>query len=64
MYRNTSYKDKWFYAFITSMEYKNDGLTYIYIATDVWQTWQFDIIFKHSFVEREMINVSDDKPRS
>lgn len=64
MYRNESYSNKWFYAYIIGMEYVNDNLTNIQIDTDVFQTWQFDLIFKESFVEREMINVSQDVPRS
>lgn len=64
MYQNESYNDKWFYAFITKMEYVNTNMTRIEIITDVWQTWQFDIEFKESFIEREMINVSDDIPGS
>lgn len=64
MYQNESYSDKWFYAFITNMRYLNDNVTEISITTDVFQTWQFDLEFKQSFVEREMINVSDDVPRS
>lgn len=64
MYKNTNYSNKWFYAFIVGMEYKNDNCTYIYLKTDVFQTWQFDIVYKQSFVEREMIDVSSDTPRS
>ena len=56
MYRNDAYSNKWFYAFITDMQYANDGVTMITIATDVWQTWQFDLTFKRSFVEREHTN--------
>ena len=56
MYRNDAYSNKWFYAFITNMEYANDGVTMIKIETDVWQTWQFDLTFKRSFVEREHTN--------
>ena len=63
MYQNESYSNKWFYAFITKMTYQNNSLTYIEIATDVWQTWQFDIQFKESFIEREMIDVSSDVSR-
>mgnify|MGYP003571540316 CR=1 FL=1 len=63
MYQNENYSDKWFYAFITNMEYINDNMTLISITTDVFQTWQFDFTFKQSFVEREMINVADDIPR-
>lgn len=56
MYRNTSYSDKWFYAFITGMEYLNDNVTGVGIKTDVWQTWQFDLTYKPVFVEREHVN--------
>lgn len=58
MYRNTAYSNKWFYAFITNMQYINDEVTEIKLKTDVWQTWQFDINLEPSFVERE--HVSDD----
>ena len=46
------------------MNYVNDGLTEISIMTDVFQTWQFDITWKASFVEREMLSKADDVPRS
>lgn len=58
MYRNSAYSTKWYYAFITKMEYKNDETTWIYIDTDVIQTWLFDYTVKPSFVERE--HVDDD----
>ena len=58
-----NYDDKWFYAFIVNMEYENNGTTKIYLATDTWQTWCFDLDFKQSFVEREHIAVADDLPR-
>lgn len=60
MYKNNNYTNKWFYAFITNMEYENDGLTRVSIETDVFQTWQFDLNWRQSFVEREMIAVADD----
>lgn len=56
MYRNDNYSNKWFYAFITGMEYLNDGVTAVSIKTDVWQTWQFDLSYKRTFVEREHVN--------
>lgn len=56
MYRNDAYSDKWFYAFITGLEYVNDNVTLISIKTDVWQTWQFDLSYKPVFVEREHVN--------
>lgn len=64
MYLNENYTNKWFYAFITNMEYVTDFNTKIYISTDVFQTWQFNFTFKQSFIEREMIAVADDIPRS
>lgn len=64
MYQNTHYSNKWFYAFILGMEYINDNTTRIQIATDVFQTWQFDVTYKSSFVEREMIGPNSDVPRS
>ena len=56
MYQNENFGNKWFFAFITNMEYSNEGMTLITIETDVWQTYQFDITFKKSFVEREHVN--------
>lgn len=56
MYRNKNHGNKWFYAFIDNMEYVSDNMTAIKISTDVWQTWQFDLTFKASYVEREHTN--------
>ena len=56
MYQNDAYTNKWFYAFITSMEYVNDNMTLITIKTDVYQTWMFDMTWKRSFIEREHTN--------
>lgn len=58
MYRNKSYGNKWFYAFITDIQWLSNDSCGITIKTDVWQTWQFDITFRKCFVERE--HVSDD----
>jgi len=63
MYQNSNYDNKWFYAFIVNMEYENNGTTNIQIKTDVWQTWQFDLIFMQSFIDREMIDPASDIPR-
>lgn len=56
MYKNSAYSSKWFYAFITKMEYVNDERTDITIETDVIQTWLFDYTVKPSFIEREHVN--------
>ena len=55
MYRNTNYGSKWFYAYITDMQYINDNMTAITISTDVWQTWCFNLSIKKSVVEREHV---------
>lgn len=56
MYRNTAYSSKWFYAYIEDLQYVNDGVTAVKIRTDVFQTWQFSITYKSTFVEREHVN--------
>lgn len=56
MYKNTAYSNKWFYAYITGMRYVNDNMTEISIRTDVFQTWQFKLSYKRSFIEREHVN--------
>lgn len=63
MYQNSLYNDKWFYAFINSMRYINDNMTEIKIITDTWQTWQFDLVYKESFIEREHCYPQEDVPR-
>ena len=55
MYKNDSYENKWFYAYVTDVKYVNDGMTEITIETDVFQTWQFDIQYMNSFIEREHV---------
>lgn len=54
MYQNANFGNKWFYAFITELQYVNDGMTYAKLETDVFQTWLFDTELKESFVQREM----------
>lgn len=56
MYQNENFSNKWFYAYITNMQYANENMTYISIETDVFQTYQFDVTYKKSFVEREHVN--------
>lgn len=46
-------RNKRFYAFVTYMEYINDGLTHVYFEIDVLQTWLFEMDFKPSYVVRE-----------
>lgn len=55
-YKNTGFTNKYYYCFITDMEYVNENATRITIETDVYQTYMFDIIKKACFVEREHVN--------
>lgn len=58
MYRNLSYSNKVYYAFVKELIYKDDGLTDIVIETDPIQTYLFDYSVGKCFVERE--HVKDD----
>lgn len=58
MYKNADYDQKYYFAYITGIRYINDEMTEISIKTDVFQTWQFDFVYKKSFVERK--HVTDD----
>lgn len=53
MFQNTSYGTKWFYAFITSVEYINNEVCEIHFEIDVMQTWFYSCSLKQCFVERE-----------
>lgn len=53
MFQNTAYGNKWFYAFINSIEYINDNCSQINFEIDVMQTWFFDYKLEECFVERE-----------
>jgi hypothetical protein len=53
MFQNTSYNVKWFYGFVTKLEYKNATTTYVHFEIDVLQTWMFTMNFKPSYVVRE-----------
>lgn len=53
MFKNTSFENKWFYAFITDWEYLNNGCTLISYMIDDIQTWFFDCTLGDCFVERE-----------
>ena len=57
-YNNAGFTTKRYYCFITRMEYVNENCTDVFIETDVFQTWYFDIVWNRCFVERE--HVSDD----
>lgn len=53
MFKNTSYENKWFYAFISEARYINNNVTEIEYEIDVMQTWFYDCDLFPSFIERE-----------
>lgn len=56
MYQNTAFGNKWFYAFIDDIKWINPSLTELHLRTAYYQSWQFDLVFKDSFIEREHVN--------
>lgn len=53
MFKNTDFENKWFYAFITRVEYINNLTWEVDIEIDDMQTWMFDYEVEKCFVERE-----------
>ena len=52
-YRNTSFENKWFYAFVTKVNYINNITTEIEFEIDVLMTWQGAFTLKQCFIERQ-----------
>lgn len=63
MFQNTSFGNKWFYAFITKVNYINDNTTELEYEIDVMQTWLRGVHYDYDpdpcFIER-MHTPSDD----
>lgn len=53
MFQNTAFGNKWFYAFVTDVEYVNNNCTNVYYDIDVLQTYYFDYDTGATLVERE-----------
>lgn len=58
MYRNANFTQadgnyKWFYAFVTAREWVSENAARLYLKTDVFQTWLFDMDLHPSMVVRE-----------
>lgn len=56
MWLNPDYPGKWFYGFIVSVQYINDGTTEVTFIEDFFQTWYFEMEVKQCFVAREHVN--------
>lgn len=52
-FQNTNYGSKWFYAFITSVDYLNDNACVVHYKIDVIQTYMFDYSLPMCYVIRE-----------
>lgn len=52
-FRNDSFENRWFYAFITRVEYINNVTCNIYYTIDVIQTYMFDWTLEQCLVERQ-----------
>ena len=52
-FRNTSYENKWFYAFVTEVNYLNDKVCELTYELDYMVTFFFDYNLGTSYVERE-----------
>lgn len=53
MFLNEAYENKWFFAFITSVDWINNEVTQISYELDLMQTWFWNYTLGQSFVERE-----------
>ena len=53
MFQNSSFGNKWFFAFIKSVEYINNETSEIEFEIDPMQTWFFDYELEQCWVDRE-----------
>ncbi len=64
VYQNTHYNGKWFYCYITRIEFINENMTALHIKTDVFQTWFFEWYKNNhmdvNFIARNTV-LNDDK---
>ena len=52
-FKNTSFENKWFYAFVKNAEYINNGVTEITFELDVMMTWMGTFNLSQCFIERQ-----------
>lgn len=56
MFQNSNYGSRWFYSFITDIEYVNESSSRLYLQLDIFQTWFPDCNVPACNVEREHVN--------
>lgn len=54
--QNLPYNYKYYFYYITDMQYINDEMTECTIKLDVFQTYQFNFHYLKSYIEREHVN--------
>lgn len=59
MFRNTAYGDKWFYAFVTDIQYVNDTTSLIFFEIDAIQTFFFEMELQTCWIERQHSTTDD-----
>lgn len=53
MFRNTSFGNKWFFAFINAVEYINNSTTQISFTIDSLMTWYFEMTIPQCYIVRQ-----------
>lgn len=54
-FKNNSFENKWFYAFVTAVEYVNNVTTDIFFEVDVIMTWMGAFSLGQCYVERQHV---------
>jgi hypothetical protein len=57
MFQNTQFGNKWFYAFIEKLKYRNSQVSDVILKLDVAQTFMFDYTIQDTFIERQTPSV-------
>lgn len=60
MYQNADISNKWYFAFIDNVKYNSLNSVIISHTIDVWQTYQFDIIYYKNLILRSHVAKSAD----
>lgn len=55
MWKNANFGSRWFFGFIRKITWINVNVSEIVIQEDIWETWQFEFVFKPCFVERHHV---------
>lgn len=59
MFGNISFEHKWFYAFITKVEYVSNEVTRLYYTLDIMQTWITNYTIDPCWIERQHASVDN-----